>query len=119
MKAVDLKEKLSLFSDTWSPKIIADMDDYHIKLAKLEGDFVFHAHDDQDELFIVLEGRLRMDFRDCQQWVEEGQMIVVPKGVEHKPYAPDGCSVMFIGKADTDHTGGVDDPRRKETFEKI
>lgn len=119
MKAIDLKDKLSLFSDTWSPKIIADMDDYHIKLAKLEGDFVFHAHDDQDEMFIVLDGRLRMDFQDSQQWVEEGQMIVVPKGVEHKPYAPDGCSVMVIGKANTDHTGGVADPRRKETFEKI
>lgn len=118
-QAIDLKEKLSLFSDTWSPKIIAGMDGHDIRLAKIEGDFVFHNHADGDEVFLVVDGRFRMDFRDRSEWVEVGQMIVVPKGVDHKPFAPDVCSVLVMSRADADHTGGVDDPRRKEEFDRL
>ncbi|WP_417463640.1 cupin domain-containing protein [Kordiimonas sp.] len=119
MEAINLKEKLDLFSDTWTPKIVGNVDDNHVYLAKLEGDFIWHAHDDQDEMFLVVDGRFRLDFRDREVWVEQGEMIVVPKGVEHKPYAPEICSVLIIEKADTDHTGGIDDPLRKENHERI
>ena len=119
MEAINLKQKLGLFSDTWTPKIIASLDSNHIYVAKLEGDFVWHQHDDQDEMFLVIEGRLRLDFKDKNVWLEEGEMLVVPKGVAHKPYAPDGCSVLVIEDAGTAHTGGVDDPRRKQDHERI
>ena len=119
MDVVNIAKKLSSFSDHWSPKLVGEMDGYHVKLAKLQGDFVWHAHAGEDEFFYVLEGRFRMDYRDRQVWVEKGEMVIVPKGVEHKPYAPDECSVMLIEKATTDHTGGVDDPRRVENPERI
>jgi mannose-6-phosphate isomerase-like protein (cupin superfamily) len=119
MDPINLKEKLSLFTATWTPKEIAYFDDYKIFLAKLEDDFIFHAHEDEDEVFLVIEGRFKMEYRDREVWVETGEMVVVPKGVEHKPCAPEPCSVMVIEKKITDHTGGVDDPRRKETFEQI
>lgn len=119
MEAINLKEKLGLFSDTWTPKIVGNVDDNHVYLAKLEGDFIWHAHDDQDEMFLVVDGRFRLDFRNREVWVEQGEMIVVPKGVEHKPFAPETCSVLIIEKADTDHTGGIDDPLRKENHERI
>jgi len=119
MQAINLKQKLELFTDQWTPKIIANVDDNHIYVAKLEGDFIWHSHDDQDEMFLVVEGRLRLDFRDKQVWVEEGEVIVVPKGVEHKPYAPDVCSVLIIENAGTEHTGGIDNPLRKENHERI
>ncbi|NVJ99714.1 MAG: cupin domain-containing protein [Alphaproteobacteria bacterium] len=119
MEAIKIKEKLGLFSAQWTPHVIANVDDNHVFLSKLEGEFVWHAHDSQDEMFLVIDGRFRMDFRDRQVWLEEGDMIVVPKGVEHKPYAPKECSVLVIEKAETDHTGGIDDPRRKEKHERI
>lgn len=119
MDVINLKEKASQFKDQWSPKIIADLDDNMACLAKIEGDFVFHAHDDQDEMFLVVDGRFRMDFRDKQVWVEQGEMIVVPKGVEHKPYAPEECCVLLIENKNTAHTGGVDDPRKKDEHERI
>ena len=119
MDVVNLKDKLGLFSDQWSPKVIGNIDDYQVYLAKIEGDFVWHSHEHEDEFFLVVEGRFRMDFRDSEKWVEEGEMIVVPKGVEHKPFAEQECAVMVIESAKTQHTGGVDDPRRKDVHERI
>ncbi|WP_417461705.1 cupin domain-containing protein [Kordiimonas sp.] len=119
MDAVHLKDKLASFSDHWSPKLVGNLDGYHVKLAKIQGDFVWHAHAEEDELFLVINGRFRMDYRDRQVWAEEGDLIIVPKGVEHKPFAPEECSVMLIEKATTDHTGGVADPRRVESPERI
>ncbi|MEX0299894.1 MAG: cupin domain-containing protein [Kordiimonas sp.] len=117
---MNLKEKASKFTDTWSPKILADLDDNMVCLAKFDGDFVWHAHDDQDEMFLVVEGRFRMDFRDKQVWVNAGEMIVVPKGVEHKPFAPEeGCTALLIENKGTAHTGGVDDPRKKDEHDRI
>lgn len=113
MKAINLKEKLGLFTAQWTPQKVAELDHNHIYLAKLEGDFIWHSHDSQDEMFLVVEGRLRMDFQDKQVWLEEGEILVVPKGTDHKPYAPNECSVLIIENANTEHTGGVDDPRRK------
>ena len=119
MDVINLADKLKKFSDQWSPKLIGELDDYQVKLSKLEGDFVWHSHADEDELFIVLEGRFRMDYRDSQKWLEKGDMVIVPKGVEHKPYAKEECSVLFIEKATADHTGGVDDPRRIDSPERV
>ena len=119
MDVINLKEKLELISETWTPKVVAMMDTSQVFLSKLEGDFIWHTHESQDELFLVVDGRFRMDFRDKQLWVEAGEMIVVPAGVEHKPFAEELCSVLVIEDADTLHTGGIDDPRRRDAHEKI
>lgn len=119
MNAINLKEKFNLFTDQWTPKIITNLDDNHVYLTKIEGDFIWHSHDDQDELFIVIEGRFRMDFRDRSQWVEAGEVLLVTKGVEHRPCAEEECKLLVIEKADTDHTGGEKDDRRKENHDHI
>ena len=119
MKPINLAGKLAMFHEQWTPKVIGHIDQYQVKLAKIEGDFVWHAHADEDECFLVLDGRFRMDYRDKRFWVEQGEIILVPKGVEHKPFAPRECSILLIEKAGTDHTGGVDDPRRVQDCDSI
>src|SRR5438309_2170833 len=90
-EAINLNKKFTLFEEQWQPKVIAEMNDYQFKVVKLQGDFIWHDHKDTDETFIVLEGVLRIDFRDGTVRVSAGEMFVVPKGVEHKPYAePEG-----------------------------
>ncbi len=103
--AINLSDKLSLFTDQWSPKIVAHVDGYHFKLAKLEGDFVWHSHPETDEVFIVLDGQLRIDFRDGALTLDQGEMLVVPKHVEHKPSAESECHVMILVRAGTVNTG--------------
>ena len=105
MEKVNLGEKLSLFSEHWRPKIVGAFDDYEIKVEKIEGDFVWHKHVDEDEVFIVLDGGFRMDFRDRSVEVSAGEMIIVPKGVEHKPFAETECQVMLIERAGVVNTG--------------
>lgn len=105
---INLKEKLAKFSEHWSPRIIARMNDYHFKLVKFKGDFVWHTHHDTDETFIVLEGEMRIDFRDGTVDLKEGEMFIVPKGTEHKPFAEEECKIMLIEKAGTVNTGNVD-----------
>ena len=102
---INIREKLGQFTDQWAPKIIAEMDGFAFKLARLEGDFVWHSHPDTDETFIVIEGTLRIDFRDGQTTVGQGEMIVVPMGVEHKPFAASECQVMIIERDGTVNTG--------------
>ncbi len=102
---INLREKLSQFSEKWSPKIIAEMDGFHFKLAKLEGDFVWHSHPDMDEAFFIVEGQLRIDFRDGSVTMDSGEMLVVPKGVEHKPFAEAECHVMILVRKGTVNTG--------------
>ena len=102
---INIKDKLSKFSDHWSPKIIAQMNDYHFKLVKFKGDFVWHQHDDTDETFIVLEGKMRIDFRDGSVELKAGEMFVVPKGVEHKPFAEDECQILLVEPAGVVNTG--------------
>ncbi len=104
-QSINLKEKLSLFTEHWSPKIIAQMNDYHFKLVKLQGGFVWHRHDETDEVFIVLEGDLSIDFREVRVVLKSGEMLVVPKGVEHKPFAEKECQVMLVEPAGTVNTG--------------
>lgn len=116
MKPINLQSKLDLIDETWSPRIVAELNGQHVKLAKLAGDFVWHKHDDADELFYVIRGRLRMDFRDHQVNVQEGELIVVPRGIEHKPFAEGEAHVMLFEPAGTVNTGDaggertVDDP---------
>jgi mannose-6-phosphate isomerase-like protein (cupin superfamily) len=106
---INLSDKLSLFSDQWSPKIVAEMDGFQFKLAKLEGDFVWHSHPDTSEAFIVLHGQLRIDFRDGAITLNSGEMLIVPKGVEHKPFAESECHVMVLVREGTVNTGDAPD----------
>jgi mannose-6-phosphate isomerase-like protein (cupin superfamily) len=103
--AINFREKLAKFSKHFSPKIIAQLNDYHLKLVKVQGDFVWHEHNDTDEAFIVLDGEMRIDFRDGSVDLKAGEMFVVPKGVEHKPFAERECQIMLIEPAGTINTG--------------
>jgi mannose-6-phosphate isomerase-like protein (cupin superfamily) len=102
---IDLNQKLSLFTEQWTPKIIAQMNDYHFKVVKIQGDFVWHSHPETDETFIVLNGQMRIDFRDGPVELRAGQMFVVPRGVEHKPYAAAECAVLLVEPVGTVNTG--------------
>ena len=106
---INLKEKLSLFSEHWSPKVIAEMNDYQFKLVKLQGDFVWHSHADTDEVFIVLEGAMKIELSDGIVELSEGEMFVVPKGVAHKPYAEEECKVMLVEPRGVVNTGDSKD----------
>ena len=105
LSAINLYQKLALFSDQWSPRIVAQMNDYHFKLVKVQGDFVWHSDAETDEVFIVLDGELRIDFRDRPVTLRPGEMLVVPKGVEHKPFANDECQILLVEPAGTINTG--------------
>ena len=106
-KSINLEEKLYKFSDHWSPKIIAQMNDYHFKLVKFRGDFVWHNHENTDEVFITLDGEMSIEFRDGKVDLKSGELFVVPKGVEHKPFAANECKIMLVEPAGTINTGGV------------
>ena len=116
VKKINLKDKLSKFSEHWSPRIIAEMNDYQFKLAKIKGEFVWHDHKDTDEVFIVIEGTMSIEFRDGIVDLDEGELCVVPKGVEHKPYAENECKIMLVeprgvvntGDAESDFTASND-----------
>lgn len=114
-KSINFADKLKLFAEQWSPKVVAEMNDYQFKLVKLEGDFVWHDHQDTDETFIVLKGSLRIDFRDGYVNLSEGEMYVVPKGVEHKPYAEKEVEVMLIEPRGVLNTGDGETSERTAT----
>jgi len=114
-KSINFADKLKLFSEQWSPKVVAEMNDYQFKLVKLEGDFVWHDHQDTDETFVVLKGSLRIDFRDGYVNLSEGEMYVVPKGVEHKPYAEKEVEVMLIEPKGVLNTGDGETNERTAT----
>ena len=103
--AINLAQKLTQFSDHWSPKIVAQMNDYHFKLVKFQGEFVWHSHAETDEVFIVIDGYMCIDFRDGSVELKAGEMFVVPKGIEHKPVAEQECHVMLVEPAGTLNTG--------------
>ncbi len=106
-QAIDVKEKLTQFSEYWSPRIVAQMNDYHFKIAKIQGEFVWHDHPETDEVFIILKGQLQIQFRDGSVTLKEGDMFVVPRGVEHKPVAEHECHIMLVEPAGTVNTGDV------------
>ena len=108
-RSINLRHKFGLFSEQWQPKVIAEMNEYQFKIAKLQGDFIWHDHKDTDETFIVVEGKLRIDFRDGCVHISAGEMFVVPKGVEHKPYAEQEVKLLLIeprGVLNTGDAGG-------------
>jgi mannose-6-phosphate isomerase-like protein (cupin superfamily) len=105
---VNLNEKFSKFSEHWTPKIIAQMNDYHFKLARVRGEFVWHSHAETDEVFIVLDGEMVLEFRDGSVPLKAGEMIVVPKGVEHRPTALRECKIMLVEPAGTLNTGDAE-----------
>lgn len=108
-RSINFQRKFELFSEQWQPKVIAEMNDYQFKVVKLQGDFIWHDHKHTDETFIVVDGRLRIDFRDGSVQISAGEMFVVPKGVEHKPYAEGEVKLLLIeprGVANTGHEGG-------------
>lgn len=104
-KALNFDQKFGLLDEQWSPRVIAEMNDYQFKLVKLQGDFVWHEHANTDETFIVLDGSLRIDFRDGHVELTRGEMYVVPKGVEHKPYAESEVRLMLIEPRGVLNTG--------------
>ena len=104
---INLKGKLAKFSEHFSPRVVARMNDYEFRLAKIEGDFVWHSHAETDEVFVVIEGEMRIDFRDGAVHLKAGEMFVVPRGVEHKPYAARECAIMLVEPAGTTNTGGA------------
>ena len=104
---VNLKDKLSRFSEQWSPKIVARMNDSHFKLAKIQGEFVWHSHADTDEVFLVISGRMTLHFRDGEVVLSEGELCVVPKGIEHRPVAEEECHLMLVERAGTVNTGNA------------
>jgi mannose-6-phosphate isomerase-like protein (cupin superfamily) len=108
---ISLNEKLSKFSEHWSPRIVAQMNDYHFKVAKVQGEFVWHAHADTDEVFVVIKGRLEILLRQGSVVLNEGEMYVVPKGVEHKPVAESECHILLVEPAGTVNTGEVVDEK--------
>jgi len=106
-EAINFSEKFAMFSEYWKPKIIAQMNNYHFKVVKLHGEFVWHQHDDTDEIFIVLDGELSIILKDGSVLLKSGEMFVVPKGMEHKPIAEDECKVMLVEPAGTINTGNA------------
>ncbi len=112
MHAVNLNEKFALFDEHWSPRVVGQFNDMHIKLAKLKGEFVWHHHAETDELFLVHQGRLLLQLRDREDvWLEAGEFYVVPRGVEHRPVAPEEVELVLIEPAGTVNTGNVRDDR--------
>ena len=108
---VNFNKKLKLIKTYWSPKIVASLNDYHFKLVKVKGDFIWHNHQDTDEAFIVLSGELRIDYRDHSITLREGEMHVVKKGIDHKPYAENECSILLIEPLETINTGAILDQK--------
>ena len=119
MEVINLKDKLGKFTDHYSPKIISELNGHHVKLGKFKGDFVWHSHEKEDELFMVLKGKFLMDFRDKTVEINEGEIIVVPKGVEHRPRAEEEVHVMLFEPASTLNTGNVENELTKKELDWI
>ena len=119
MEKVNLQEKFSLFQEHWSPKIVGELNGQHVKLAKLKGEFVWHHHELEDELFLVVKGTLKMEFRDKTVFIHENEFLIVPRGVEHRPVAEEEVSVLLFEPASTLNTGNTQNEFTKDRLEKI
>ena len=121
MNHINISEKFSMFDTFWDPKIVAELNGQHVKLVKLQGEFIWHSHEHEDELFFVINGKLKIEFRhpadSCT--LGPGEMIVVPRGVEHTPVALSEAHVLLFEPASTINTGGIRDERTKESLEKL
>jgi mannose-6-phosphate isomerase-like protein (cupin superfamily) len=116
---INLAEKLSRFDDRWSPRIVADLNDSHVKLVKVQGEFVWHQHAEEDELFLILRGTLTIELRDGAVTLGPGEMVVIPKGVEHRPVAAEEVHLMLIEPKGTRHTGDVESELTVHEYSRI
>jgi len=119
MTTINLKEKLALFQDHWNPRIIGELNGQHVKLAKLKGEFIWHHHEAEDELFLVLKGVLKMEFRDKVETIHAGEVIIVPKGVEHRPVAEHEVELMLFEPASTLNTGNLQNERTRKDLSRL
>jgi len=119
MGKVNLEQKFQLFTEHWSPKIVGELNGQHVKLAKLKGEFVWHKHDHEDELFFVVKGNFKMEYRDRTVIVNENEFLIVPKGVEHKPVADEEVWVMLFEPATTLNTGDTENELTKHILDRI
>ena len=119
MKKINFKNKYSKFSDYWSPKVIAEMNDYQFKVVKIKGEFIWHKHDSTDETFIVIDGSMVIEFRDGEVQLDIGEMYVVPKGVEHRPSAEEETWILLFEPVNTKHTGETISDITKVSYPKI
>jgi mannose-6-phosphate isomerase-like protein (cupin superfamily) len=119
MSKVNITHKLGEFNDYWNPRIIGELNGQHVKAVKLKGEFVWHHHDHEDELFLVIKGKLRMEFRDRVEELNEGEFIIVEKGIEHRPVAEDEVHILLFEPAGTLNTGNAESEFMRKTLEKI
>jgi mannose-6-phosphate isomerase-like protein (cupin superfamily) len=119
MQSINLIAKLAQFNDHWNPKVVGELNGHQVKLVKLLGPFVWHHHDDEDELFLVIKGRFRMEFLEQHVWVEEGEFLIVPRGVEHRPVADEEAQVLLFEPATTLNTGNVRSERTVAALDHI
>jgi len=123
MNKINLREKFSLINDQWNPRIAAELNGQYVKLVKFQGPFTWHHHDTEDELFMVLKGRFRMEYREDgaekSEWIEEGDLIVVPRGVEHRPVADDECEVLLFEPVSTLNTGNTENELTRKELSRI
>ena len=119
MTKINLAQKFAQFADYWSPKIVGELNGQQVKLVRFQGPFVWHHHDEEDELFYVVAGRFRMEFRDRSEWIEQGEFIIVPRGVEHRPVAEAEVQVMLFEPRTTLNTGNVRNERTLERLDTI
>ena len=119
VKKINIEQKLSLFKDHWNPRIIGEINKQHVKLAKIKGEFIWHKHDKEDEMFLVLKGTLKIEFRDRTEIIHENEIIIVPKGVEHRPIAEKEVSIMLFEPATTINTGDLDNERTRKNLESL
>jgi mannose-6-phosphate isomerase-like protein (cupin superfamily) len=119
MKKINISQKLAQFNDHWNPRIIGELNKQHVKLAKIKGEFIWHKHEDEDEMFLVLKGTLKIEFRDRTETIQENEIIIIPKGVEHKPIAEEEVSIMLFEPATTINTGALENERTRKNLESI
>ena len=123
MNKINLAQKLSLIKDHWNPRITGELNGQFLKLVKFEGPFTWHHHENEDELFLVVKGRFRMDYRQAESerevWIEEGELIIVPRGVEHRPFAEAECEVLLFEPVSTLNTGNVEDEFTRKELDAI
>lgn len=119
MNSVNVRDKLAMFSDYWNPRVVAELNGQHVKLVKFKGELVWHDHANEDEMFFVIRGRFRMEFRDRSVSLSQGEFLVVPRGVEHRPVADEEVEVMLFEPAQIKHTGEVESDLTVREYQRI
>jgi mannose-6-phosphate isomerase-like protein (cupin superfamily) len=119
MSKINIVEKFAKITEYWKPYIAAELNGQYVKLEKLKGEFVFHHHENEDEMFLVVKGRFRMEFRGRHEWIDEGEFIVVPRGVEHRPVAEEECWILLFEPATTLNTGNVENQRTLHALDRV